>query len=217
MTPRLERRRWRIGLYLGGVICAATLWVWVYGAPRVRTALAIRAERAAAAVEHSRLTAQAEALPRARAALEYTEAELQARLDGLPPEAGLPDLARTLAAHARRSGLEVLDASLELAVVFGPEPPAPDTAITRLPLRLLVRGSYGAIGRFLEAVAETGAVVEWETVGMDRSDAVPGSVEAEIRMNLYAATGASGAVPADGAAPAGPKDGAEVPVEEDTR
>jgi Tfp pilus assembly protein PilO len=138
-----------------------------------------------------RLEREAERIPGEMATLASRERELEAVLANLPWEEDIPEVMRDFAQRAEVRGLSVLDVDLELATLFRPEQEGPGNRVSKLPLRLLVLGSYAEIGRFLEDLAEQGSYVEWTSVTLDRSSSVRGAIEATISVNLYALTGAS--------------------------
>ncbi len=191
MKSLLLKRRWRGAVYSVACLAIWFAWVLIFGLPRIGEIRSNRLELKEAEATFGQLSRVASTLPGQLAALQEEETALEHTLATLPREEEIPAVTRSFTERAVSHGLEVISADLEIGTIFGPSRERRNARISILPFRLVVRGRYGRIGRFLEETTDRKMYAGCESVEITRVPDAKGTVEATLSFKLYALAGPS--------------------------
>ncbi|MCK4546593.1 MAG: type 4a pilus biogenesis protein PilO [Candidatus Eisenbacteria sp.] len=185
MTDPLRKRRWRVALCVGGCIAIWVTWVLLYAIPRFGHIVSIWDNLETTELSCRQLSRETRNLSEDLAFLRQAARALDKRLAALPPHERIPDTARYIAERAGACGLDVIDADLDLDAALSCTPAGTGSGISEVPFSLVVVGTYGEVGRFLESIAESGIFIQYRSIEMERFRVGAGQLEATILMNLF--------------------------------
>jgi type IV pilus assembly protein PilO len=163
MNDLLERLldlplRKRVLLLVGGVSFMFFLYAYMVFWPRNTLIAALEAQKENLMHERDRKTALVANLEKARQEVLQLDGDLRKAAAELPTTKDIPDLLSSISSLARESGLEILQ--------FRLRPEQYEDFYAKVPVDVLVRGTYHQVGAFFDKVGGMARIVNVTDVGI---------------------------------------------------
>lgn len=143
--------------------CMIGLYIYVFFMPRVDEIKVLRSELDKLEAELSESKMIVKDLEKFKAQVEKLNTELINALTQLPNEKEVPELLKNISSLGKESNLEF--------ILFRPKPEEPQQFYAKVPIELVVLGSYHNTGIFFDRVSKLPRIINVVDFNMMRADA----------------------------------------------
>ena len=160
-------------LILVAILCViAGLYLYAFFLPRQDELKVAKGELSKLTKELNESRAIARDLQKFKEQVEKLNEELKNALTQLPNEKEIPEILKTISSLGKESNLEF--------TLFRPKPEEPQQFYAKVPIELVVLGSYHNIGIFFDKVSKLPRIINVVDFNMTRAKDIKGKSETEI-------------------------------------